>query len=430
MSVPACALPAVLAALSGEAPAPHPAALVAPAGVGLRSAVRPAPPDAKPIYGGPIGPHIDTANFTVQWVEGQATEAQGQAAAEALEEAWAALVEEGGWPRPVSADTYLLWVILDPGLSGTGFTTVYFTEEYPGGYPVMYLNPTWADNGDFWASLSAHEFAHAIQFGMRAWAGTGAEGWYWEASAEWAAERSVPDRNTYAWSSEWFASQPHLRYDSFENYHQYGMFFVNAYAEEALDPEAMRGAWEAGAAAPGADWAGLLGGVVGAEPEALWASAAAAYAAGGLRESGMYAPLVEQGELAEGAAGVLPRLGVHAYAPAAAAVRVEAEGAVWLGAPGGVGPVVELGAGERLVVVGAADDAAYTLRVGPPGGGDGGGGDGGDAGTDTAGGDGQAGVGGDEKGGGAACASVGGAAGALWALGALALSGRRRRSAR
>jgi hypothetical protein len=414
--------------LAGEAPAPHPAALVAPAGVGVAAAVRPAPPDSKPIYGGPIGPRVDTANFTVQWVEGQATEAQGAAAAAALEEAWAALVAEGGWPGPVSSDTYLLWVILDPSLGGTGFTTVYFTDEYPGGYPVMYLNPTWADNGDFWASLAAHEFAHAVQFGMRAWAGTGAESWYWEASAEWAAERAVPPRDTYAWSSEWFGSQPQLRYDSMENYHQYGMFFVNAYAEEALDPEAMRGAWEAGAAAPGADWAALLSGVVGAAPEALWAEAAAAYAAGALRESRLYAPIAEMGALAEGAAGTLPRLGVHAWAVEADA-RVEAEGPVWLGGPAGVGPAVEVLAGETLVVVGAADDAAYTLRVGPPGGGADTGGVGGDAGG--GGGDGLAGApGGDDKAAGAGCAGAGSAASAvLAALAALGVSGRRRRRA-
>ena len=109
----------------------------------------------------------NSANFAVGWEEGQGTEDDADRALEALEQAWSALIEEQQWRQPKSSETHLIWVIFNRNLGGTGLTTSYTDSNFPDGYPVIYLNPDYSDLEDFWASLSAHEFAHAIQYAYR-----------------------------------------------------------------------------------------------------------------------------------------------------------------------------------------------------------------------------------------------------------------------
>lgn len=362
---PRCATPEVLTALARGARIPS--WTEPPPGLGLPAS---SPPGAgKQIYGSPYAFHHETRNFSINWSDGSLPEAAAVSAGEALEAAWTAFLDDQGWPAPVSSDRYYLWVLLDPGLGGTtGYTTVYMSEEFPGGYPVMFLNPDWAGEEAFWASLSAHEFMHAIQYGMRDWSGTvEGEAWYWEASATWGSELAQPEVDGHQYTSAWYAEQPELRFDSMVGSHQYGIFVFNAWLEEALTgPGGMRAAWELSASRAGAPWDGILEEATGVDPGNLWAGFTGAYGNAALAESELYTPPALVGALVEGTEGTLPYLGTHYYEVAEAGT-VTVEGPAILGGALGSGVALELAPGERLAVTGLQDDAAYRLGFVPTG---------------------------------------------------------------
>lgn len=277
-----CQLDAVFAALDGAPPAD--VRMVAPP---FGPPLAPPPPDAKGVYGGSLDHHVDTANFTVQWTDPAVDPDRAQAIADALEMAWTRLVEQGGWPAPVSADRWLLWVILDPELGGSGWTTDYVTEDYPQGYPVMYVNPDYVpETPEFGLSVAVHEFGHALQFAVRDWASPGSETWFWEASAEWMAEQGGPDFDTYAWSTWYYAEATTLAWDSVDHYHQYGMVLLPAYLDQFVwGGEGLRAAWEDNR---GRAWEEVVVDWARAPVAELVQGMAAAYAAGALRESRLY----------------------------------------------------------------------------------------------------------------------------------------------
>ncbi|MES2643825.1 MAG: DUF6055 domain-containing protein [Myxococcota bacterium] len=363
----ACATPAVLHALAGRAPAPFPEVLVAPPGLGVRRSGSAPPGPGKQVYGTPFTRHLDTANFTINWESGAATDAAAQAAADALEGAWTVFLDEEGWAPPVSSDTYLVWVVLDPSLGGsTGYTTEYVTDEFPEGYPVIYLNPDYAGDAPFWGALAAHEFMHTLQYRVREWQGTDpSESWYWEASATWASELADPDRDGHQYTSAWYADQPGLRYDSQVGFHQYGMFVLNAWLDEWVGTNGMREVWSLGEERQDDTWDTLLAEIGDVSADELWAGFAGAYGNEQLAESDLYTRAAVVGVLEHGASGMLPRLGT-AYYRVDADATVQAEGPVVLAGADGAGPVVHVAAGDRLAVTGSEDGAAYTLRVTDP----------------------------------------------------------------
>jgi hypothetical protein len=208
---------------------------------------------------------------------------------DALEEGWAELVDTQGWPAPVSSDRYLLWVILDPTLSGSGFTTTYTTSEFPDGYPVSYVTPYYADSDypGFSHSVAVHEFSHMIQYGVRDWRSTANEAWYWEASAEWMADQGVPDLDTYALSTYWYAINTTVAYNSMDDYHQYGMLLLPRYLEDTQGAEVVQASWlENG----GNEWADAIADAAGVEVDAIIPEMAGAYAAGAMTESELFYP--------------------------------------------------------------------------------------------------------------------------------------------
>jgi hypothetical protein len=374
--------------------------------------------------------HVDSAHFTVAWLEGNGDEAAAQAASDALELAWDALVEEQGFRAPVSSDAFLLWVVLDPGLGATGLTTEYSNAAYPDGYPVIFLDPAWAVDGELWASVAAHELAHAIQFAYRDHAGAAdeqREPWYWEASAEWSAALARPDLDAYALSSRYYAQATHRPHWVMEDAHQYGMFVVNAALEaELAGPGAMRAVWEAGAARPEDGWHTLLADEADLPPAAVFGWTAVHYAMGDLPDAELYWPATAAGVLEDGATGTVGWLGARLHvAEADATVAVVSDaGAATLAAPGEVGRSVQIRAGEVLAVVGTEDaETAYTLSISPPVSGGGGGAAGDDERSTSTGV--SSGFGTEEP---AGCRSAPGAGGVLVAgLSLLSLWGRRRR---
>ena len=335
----------------------------------LYAAAPPPPPGAKGLYGGRMDNHVDSANFTVAWANGDATTSAANDASEALEAAWTALVEEQGWAPPVSSDDYFVWVILDPGLSGTGLTYELSTDEYPDGYPVILLNPNYATNTRFWRSLAAHELNHALQYARREYLSGREEPWYWEASAEWGAELALPDVNMYATSSVYYADATEARYSSMEGYHQYGMFPLNAFVEETMTGAGgMLAVWERSEALSDERWDAVLEDALGVDALTLFAGFSGAYAEETLRESSMYEPPATIFSFDGGEqSGEVNYLGSDVL-QASRGMWVElAEGDALLANGDEVGARLWVDAGGHFTVTGAADGAAYTLIEGDEG---------------------------------------------------------------
>lgn len=358
-----CATPEVLRALAGRGAAPFPGVLQAPPRLGNLPSPPP-PGGAKVVYGTNYDDHYDTENFTLNWWDSKVTVEEAEAAGEALETAWSSFLEAQGWPPPVSSDRYLVKVLLDRSLGDTtGYTTEYSSDDYPEGYPVIYLNPDWAYDASFWSSLAAHEFMHAIQYGMRDWGGSDKEqGWYWEASATHASELADPTWDGHQYASEWYATQPGLAYDSYEGSHQYGIFVLNAWLEEAVGAGTMLRIWEESTDRSEDSWDSLI--ALGAELplEEIWGGFTGAYGNQQQAESALYTPVDLAGEVSDGLAGSLALLGTD-YLEASGPVRVSANGAVVLSGPTGTGESIDLATGEILAVTGLIDGADYLLVV-------------------------------------------------------------------
>lgn len=332
--------------------------------------------------------HVDSAHFTVAWQDGRGDRVAAEAASEALERAWTALVEDEGFRAPVSSEAFLLWVVLDPTLGAAGLTTEYTNVAYPDGYPVIFLDPRWSGDTELWASVATHELAHAIQFAYRDYSGGAAqarEPWYWEASAEWSVAIARPDLSVYARSSEHYARATDLPHWVMEDGHQYGMFVVNATLEEQLlGVGAMREVWQQSAERPADGWPSLLADVAGLPPAAIFGWTAVAYGTGRLEDTAAYAPVTAAGVLEDGVTGSVGWLGAQIYlVEEDATVEVSApEGSASLAVEGDLGRSVQVRAGAVVAVVGTTDgENTYELSISPPvtGGGGGTGGGGSDA---------------------------------------------------
>lgn len=238
----------------------------------------------KDLYGEPLEHHVEGVNFSVQWEGSDATEAIADAYVEELESAWTTLVIDQGWPAPATSNQYLVRVILDPSLTGTGYTTTYDIPGEDRAAPVMYVNPAYWDSLEsFSRSVAVHEFSHAIQYAVRDWRSSDAEAWFWEASAEWMAELGNPSLDGYVYSAEYYAENTEDTYDSLANAHQYGMFVLPAYLDETS--EAFQPIW---AENSGGDWVDEIRGQTGEDFDATIGEMASWYVAGTLRESDLY----------------------------------------------------------------------------------------------------------------------------------------------
>lgn len=353
------------------------------------------PPPSKTVYGGHFSHHRDTANFSINWEDGSIDPAVVEATAEALELGWQSFIEDQGWPAPVSSEDWLLWVVLDPALSGTGLTNEYTTDEYPDGYPVIWVDPDgFAEFGPaFYTSLVVHELMHAVQFAMRpsAWeADDMRQAWYWEASATHAAELADPTVDGHQYTSAWYVDTAEARFDTVNSAHEYGMFVFNAWLEQDRGPGAMQEVWESAAARPATTpWDELLAEATGTEAAELWAGFTGAYGNGLLAESALFTA-VRPGALELPLEGTADALGTRYYI-AGDDLRVTlTAGEAVLGGPTGAAEVVELARGEVLAVTSLVDGGSFTVDVAPDEPVDsGGGGDGADGGGDDGDGDGD-----------------------------------------
>jgi hypothetical protein len=361
-----CPMYEVLAALAGEAPAHDPRVLTPPPSLDGRPTAPPAA-GAKALYGGHLAWYEDTANFTINWEDPSIDPDAVSLAATALETVWRRMVEEDGWRAPVSSDRYLLWIILDPQLGGTGFTTEYFTSAYPDGYPVIYLNPAWASSRDFFTSLCYHEFHHALQYALRDYTGAASEAWYWEASAEWGNELTDPELDGSIYTVAWYAEAPELAHDTMNAAHEYGMQVLNAWIDElGYGPGGMQAVWSA-ADGNGRPWLELLAETLDLQPAEIWAGMTSAMGNNLLANSRGYANVRTQGTLAKGSAGEAEELGTRYFRVGERLqVRVEdVEGRHILAGRSAQGVEIVVDAGDILAVTATSEGGgSFILHVG------------------------------------------------------------------
>jgi hypothetical protein len=364
----------VLRAVAGVGPPPHAAVLDPPAP--LLAAPPPPPPDGGKVQQGGGWDHtLDSENFSVAWQDGDATRAEAEAASQALEEGWQALVEDGGWRAPVSSERFLIWAVLEPNMSAAGYTTEYANSAWPDGYPAIFLNPAASGDRDQWAHVATHELVHAVQFAYRDVNGGAREPWYWEASAEWGAALARPDLAVFAESSVGFATAPAVDHWSMDGAHPYGMFLLNAALEEQVAGEgAMKRAWERGATHPEEGWDEVLARVSGASAATLFGAMAVAAVEGSLADSDLYMAPQADGVFANDVEGSTGWLGARYYSvPEDGTARVTAlTGDAVVAGARGVGPSIQVHAGDRVAILGTADaDNRFVLTLDAPVGGGG-----------------------------------------------------------
>ena len=320
--------------------------------------IEPPPPDGKALLGESWPNELRTENFAVLYGNG-VSETLAETTAVHLEESWQALVIEQDWPAPLLSADFLVRVELDPSLGWTGYTVTASSEL--GEYPIIQLNPSYADYPAFYASLVAHEFAHTLHFALRADYSAGPEEpWYWEASAEWAAERVFPDLNVYSQQVVYYADNPQLRYSSMEGFHAYGMSVLNASIEERLEVPMLE-VWLEGGRQSAASWDTILSDVSGLPATFVVADFAGAYGNEQLVESDLYpSPVLTALDL--NGSYELPWLGTH-YWSATQEITVQAEGLVLIAGTDGPQDQVHLLVGDLLAVTGAdPSGAVYRLE--------------------------------------------------------------------
>ncbi len=333
-----------------------------------RMAAAATPPGAgKGFYGTPAGDTWVTDNFGVVWLPGEATLADAQLAGEALEAGWEAMVVARGWTPPHLSDSYLVWVVLDPWLGVPGRTEQVVTEEVPGGYPVISLDPRLAsDDPEAFRLEAAHQWAHALQHRIRAFADTDAEAWHWEASAVYASAITVGGT---AWAAEadGFLSAPELRFDSRVGGHDRGMFLLDRWLEGR--GTSLEAVWETARWLPGEPWDAILAEAAGEPADTVFASFAADAGNGRLDQAELFGSVHVRDPLVSGVAGTLPRYGIDYYAhvgaePVQAELLFGADRAL-LAVPGQVGTAVRVEPGQRLAVIGVQDLADYQVFTAP-----------------------------------------------------------------
>ncbi len=328
------------------------------------------PGTQKAIYGERMDNHLDTANFTIAWADGEATQSDAERTAAGMEAAWQALVVEQGWQQPTSSDLYLLWVILDSDTGRYAYTTSYESDDYPDGYPVIFMDTDYSGHTDWWQSACAHEFAHELQFAIRDYGGTG-ESWYWEASAVWMEELARPDLDEYADMSWYYAWEARRRFDSTTNYHQYGMFLFNAYLEEDVTGDGgLHAIWQYASEHQHDDWDEIIEGALGIPAGKIWASFVSEMTANGLAESSLYAEPETDGDVEDGFEECLAMLGTEYYRmPWDGTLTVEGwdeDDDVLIAGPSGWGTTLDLERGDIVGVLATVEPSAnYRFVLSP-----------------------------------------------------------------
>jgi hypothetical protein len=210
---------------------------------------------------GPGGDSFTSDRFALWWGSNiDLSEAEATAFLDGFELAWQTEVGDWGLPDPTGIDgTYFNVYLGDtgpevPSAEGAGGYYSVDEEDFP--FIVLGLgvfdDPDWAD------TVVAHEFFHAVQGATGSFWDFDQSGWYWEATANWAAGRVHPENWSWAQALGYYAFSPHWSISTWENngtaappsLHQYGAFIFPEYLTDYVDESAVRRSWAVGGEDP------------------------------------------------------------------------------------------------------------------------------------------------------------------------------------
>ena len=204
-----------------------------------------------------------SANFAVKWTDTTLTTAQAQVVADALERAWAKYIDELGHAPCTGCNMYRLNAYIS---RATDTPDIDFAGGYAWiddqGYPYFVISRdifSQPDANAQIAAVAAHEFYHDIQFSTGAFEWETTEyGWFWEATAEWAAQQALPESGEPFVFSGAFALRSELPVyhygdpfgsDRLAGVHQYGAAIFFRYLTDKLSPSVVVNTWEQASAA-------------------------------------------------------------------------------------------------------------------------------------------------------------------------------------
>ena len=200
---------------------------------------------------------LTSKHFALKWGTTMPVDAgAAQAQIDRFELAWAAEVEDWAFDDPTGVDgTFFNVYIGDTGpeVPSVGEAGGYYSVDEEG-YPFIVLGMPVLEDPDWADTVAAHEFFHAVQGATGAFWDFDVAGWYWEATANWAAGQVYPDGWSWAQSLAYYAFSPHYSVSTWANdggteppnLHQYGAFIFPEYITEFVNPIAVRRSWSLG----------------------------------------------------------------------------------------------------------------------------------------------------------------------------------------
>jgi uncharacterized protein (TIGR03382 family) len=206
------------------------------------------------------GPHQarTSANFAVQWRDAAVTDAQAQQILDAAEQGFSLYTGAFAQTPPSGSDAYLINIYVSA--SAQDSPSIDFDGGYAWsddeGYPYVVLSAALLTDGPNLVDTTVHELYHDFQITAGAFA---TQYWYWEATAEWAAQELLPESNVayvfigaYALAEElpiFYWSDP-LAGDPVVGVHQYGAASLPNYLTSSMqDRSLVPATWRTGAAA-------------------------------------------------------------------------------------------------------------------------------------------------------------------------------------
>ncbi len=243
-------------ALASASPAPCGLALVAdrldyrPLPEALR--LTEGPKAERDVYGLPLV--RSSENFAVRWGTAAAIEPRAvDALLDTLEAAWQRFVEELDHPPPPGSATYQFNVYL--GDTGDGAPPTYGTAGYfqtdDEDHPMVVISPTTLASPQHADSVAVHELYHALQYATDRYPYLGPSSWWWEASAEWAADEMAPVSpfsGSFLFAYAGLSPLPLAFFDypdtqAIEELYQYGAFVFATHLTDRVSPSAVRDTW-------------------------------------------------------------------------------------------------------------------------------------------------------------------------------------------
>jgi hypothetical protein len=225
----------------------------------LHTRVTPAPvPHAggvKAVRDGFPGPYTgvrESTNFAVKWQSANVTEEQAQTVLDTLETAWLVYATLGH-AGPTGTQTYKLnaYVHTPDDNPSIDFEGGYAWVDDQG-YPYFVIAAT-IEDPEALQHVTAHELYHDYQLSLPAFQ-DGTAYWFWESTADWAAQEVFPELSRpYAFVGA-FALAPELALffagdpfgeDPIGGVHQYGASIFERYLTDRVgDPTLISRAWE------------------------------------------------------------------------------------------------------------------------------------------------------------------------------------------